>query len=214
MTLDDWLRLIHPILSVLFILPLIGTVVNFAWETRQRRLQRSAGKTNRKLRVRAGRNHLKIGKWLSASVVGTILVAFAYSILYDHIIQNQRWHQESFEVIFIILIFLFTILSMAFLYRATSKKWRGIFATLTGMGLIILCSQPGVSPNTDNWYISHCYYGMVLGLLMIFSVATIEDIYRDTSLRWRKLHTTFNAIALLLLIGSVITGIRNLFQLG
>ncbi len=43
MQLADFLGLIHPAIAVIFVFPLIGTVVNFAWQTRQRRLQTLAG---------------------------------------------------------------------------------------------------------------------------------------------------------------------------
>ncbi|MFM7713590.1 MAG: DUF4079 family protein, partial [Microcystis sp.] len=33
----DFLTLIHPVLAIVVVFPIIGLVVNFAWQTRQRR---------------------------------------------------------------------------------------------------------------------------------------------------------------------------------
>jgi len=200
MTLDNWLTLIHPALAVIFVFPLIGIVSNFAWAVRQRRLQL--------------KSENKKSKWLSASVVGIILVAFAHAIFSKHIIKNDVFAQNPFEAIFIILMFALTIASLVFLYKAREKKWRAIFATLTGTGLVVLGCQPGVFRRTAEWYISHYYYGMVAALFMIFSLAIIEEIYKDKSLFWRKVHIVLNSIALLLFIGQGITGTRDIFEIG
>ncbi len=214
MTLDNWLTLIHPALAVIFVFPLIGIVSNFAWAVRQRRLQLKSENKKSKIAPTVGRDHVELGKWLSASVVGIILVAFAHGITSKHIIKNQLLTQNPFQVIFIILMFGLTIASLVFLYRAREKKWRGIFATLTGTGLVVLGSQPGVFRRTAEWYISHYYYGMLAALFMIFSLAIIEEIYKDKSLFWRKVHIVLNSIALLLFIGQGITGARDIFEIG
>jgi heme/copper-type cytochrome/quinol oxidase subunit 2 len=39
----DFLALIHPVLAIVVVFPIIGLVVNFAWQTRQRRLETNAG---------------------------------------------------------------------------------------------------------------------------------------------------------------------------
>jgi len=214
MTLNNWLTLIHPALAVIFVFPLIGIVVNFAWATRQRRLQMKAGGQKSKIPPVVGRNHVQLGKWLSASVVGLILVAFSHAILSKNIIKNELLTQNPLQVIFLLLMFGLTIASLVFLYQAREKRWRAIFATLTGMGLVILGSQEGVFRRTAEWYISHYYYGMLAALLMIFSLAIIDEIYKDKSLFWRKVHIVLNTIALLLFIGQGITGTRDIFEIG
>jgi uncharacterized membrane protein len=214
MTLNNWLTLIHPALAVIVVFPLIGIVVNFAWATRQRRLQIAAGEKKSKIPPLVGRDHVQLGKWLSASVVGIILVAFAHAIISKNIIKNELFTQNPFQAIFIILMFGLTIASLVFLYRARQKQWRAIFATLTGMGLVVLGCQEGVFRRTAEWYISHYYYGMLAALLMIFSLAIIEEIYRDKSLFWRRVHIVLNTIALLLFVGQGITGTRDIFEIG
>lgn len=216
MTLNNWLTLIHPALAVIFVFPLIGIVVNLAWATRQRRLQIKAKSENKKSKIAptVGRDHVQLGKWLSASVVGIILVAFAHAITAKNIIKNELFVNQPLQAVFIILMFGLTIASLVFLYRAREKKWRGIFATLTGVGLVILGCQDGVFRRTAEWHISHYYYGMAAALLMIFSLAIIEEIYRDKSLFWRKVHIVLNSIALLLFIGQGITGTRDIFEIG
>lgn len=214
MTLNNWLTLIHPALAVIVVFPLIGIVVNFAWATRQRRLQIAAGEKKSKIPPLVGRDHVQLGKWLSASVVGIILVAFAHAIISKNIIKNELFTQNPFQAIFIILMFGLTIASLVFLYRARQKQWRAIFATLTGMGLVVLGCQEGVFRRTAEWYISHYYYGMLAALLMIFSLAIIDEIYRDKSLFWRRVHIALNTIALLLFVGQGITGTRDIFEIG
>jgi hypothetical protein len=43
MQLTDFLGLVHPVLAVMCVFPLVGIVVNYAWATRQRRLQAKSG---------------------------------------------------------------------------------------------------------------------------------------------------------------------------
>jgi hypothetical protein len=54
---------------------------------------------------------------------------------------------------------------------------------------------------------------MVITLLMIFSLAIIEEIYQDRSNRWRYVHIILNCFALLLFIGQGMTGTRDLLEI-
>ena len=66
MAISDWLGLLHPAIAVFFVFPLIGMVVNFAWQTRQRRLQTvTDGKS--KIPPVVGREHVNIGRWLTGA---------------------------------------------------------------------------------------------------------------------------------------------------
>lgn len=211
MQITDFLGLVHPAIAVIFVFPLIGIVVNFAWQTRQRRLEILAGNKS-KIPPVVGTEHRRIGEWLTSAVVGLSLLGLAYAIG-KNIIKKQLWDKELFQVIFILLMFIFTIASLALLYRARQKLWRGIFATLTGAGLIILGCQEGVYRLTKHWYWSHYYIGIAAAMLMIFSLAIVQDIYQDKSNRWRVIHTILNCIALLLFIGQGMTGTRDLLQI-
>lgn len=98
-------------------------------------------------------------------MVGLTLLGLAYPIG-KNIVKNQLWSSPT--SIFILLMFAATIASLVFLYRAKQKLWRGVFATLTGVGLVVLGLQDGVFRRTDEWYWSHYYYGIIAALLMIF----------------------------------------------
>ncbi len=207
----DFLRLIHPVIAVIFVYPLIGIVVNFAWQTRQRRLQSSVGNKSQIPPV-VGKEHKKFGDWLTSAVVGLTLIGLAYPIG-KNIIRNQLWNQSLFYVIFILLMFIFTIAALILIYRSKQRLWRGIFATLTGAGLVILGCQDGVFRRTNEWYWSHYYIGIAAALLMIFSLAIVQDIYQDKSNRWRLVHIILNCVALLLFIGQGMTGTRDLLEI-
>lgn len=211
MNTTDIIALIHPVLAVAFVFPIIGIVSLFAWQTRQRRLQVKQGHKS-KIPAVVGREHVQIGRWLTGSVVIVSLIGLAYPI-WDNIIKNQLWNENLFQVISITLVFIFTVASLILLYQAKQKLWRGVFATLTGMGIVILGCQDGVFRRTNEWYISHYYYGVTVALLMVFSLAIVEEIYQDRSQRWRYVHIILNCLALLLFIGQGATGARDLLEI-
>ncbi len=191
--------------------PLIGIVGYFAWETRQRRLSIKQGNKS-KIPPSVGKNHVEIGKWLSGAVVIVTLIGLARPII-NNTLREELWSSNLFLLIFLILMFVFTLASFFCLLFAKRKLWRGVFATLSGMGIVILGCQDGVFRRTNQWYISHYYYGIIVCLLMIFSIAIIDDIYRDKSLKWRNLHIILNCFALFLFLGQAITGARDLFEI-
>jgi MFS family permease len=211
----DFISLIHPVLAVVIVFPLIGIVAKLAWQTRQRRLESKEGAKS-KIPPVVGPEHLAIGRWLTGSVVGVTLLALAYSIIYGYggfIDQQKEGKLQGFQVIFISLMFLLTTASLVFLYRAQEKHWRGIFAVLTGMGLIILGCQPGVYRLTQHRYWSHYYIGIIAALLMVISLAIVPEIYKDRTHRWRVIHTVLNCIALALFFGQGMTGARDLLEI-
>ncbi|MEC4886682.1 MAG: DUF4079 domain-containing protein [Scytonema sp. PMC 1070.18] len=211
MELADFLGLIHPAIAVFFVFPLIGIVTNFAWQTRQRRLQTQDSKKS-KIPPVVGVEHRQLGNWLTGAVTGSVLIALAYPIG-KNIIKNQLWNKDIFLVLFIILMFVATTASLVLLYKAKQPLWRGVFATLAGAGIVILGCQDGVYRRTHEWYWSHYYYGIAAALLMIFSLAIVPDIYKDRSNRWRIVHTVLNCFALLLFIGQGMTGTRDLLEI-
>ncbi|MUG95431.1 DUF4079 family protein [Scytonema sp. UIC 10036] len=211
MELADFLGLVHPAIAVFFVFPLIGMVVNFAWQTRQRRLE-SKNSQKSKIPPVVGVEHRQLGNWLTGAVVGLVLIGLAYPIG-KNIIKNQLWAKDAFQVTFIFVMFVVTIVSLVLLYRVKPPLWRGIFATLTGAGIVILGYQDGVFRRDNEWYWSHYYYGIAAALLMIFSLAIVPDIYKDRSNRWRTVHTILNCIALLLFIGQAMTGTRDLLEI-
>jgi peptidoglycan/LPS O-acetylase OafA/YrhL len=211
MNLSDFLGLVHPAIAVAFVFPMVGIVVNFAWQTRQRRLQ-TAKEGKSQIPAVVGREHVKMGRWLSSTVVGVALLGLAYPI-FKNILTNQLWSKNLFQVVFIVLMFVLTVASLTLLHRARQKHWRVIFATLTGMGIVVLGAQDGVFRRLDEWYWSHYLFGVIVALLMIFSLAIIEDIYQDRSNRWRYVHVVLNCCALLLFLGQAMTGTRDLLEI-
>ena len=211
MEFKDFLALLHPILAVAIVFPMLGVVLNMGWQTMQRRKQ-IAIDTKSKIPPVVGPEHVKAGRILSGSVVGVTLLGLAYPI-FEHIWSKQVWSKNSFQVIFIVLMFVATVASLVMLYRATPALWRGIFATLTGTGLVILGTQDGVYRRTNEWYWSHYYIGITAALIMVFSLAIIEDIYKDRSNRWRTIHVILNSIAVLLFLGQGMTGTRDLLEI-
>lgn len=209
----DLVALIHPALAVAFVFPLIGIATNYAWQTRQRRLAIKRGDKS-KIPPVVGKEHVVIGRWLTGSVVGITLIALAYSIYLKGIPSlEKKGELEPFQIAFITLMFVATIAATVLLYRASSMVWRGIFATLSGMGLIVLGAQDGVWRLSDEWYWSHYYLGIAVSILMLFSLAIVDDIYRDRSLFWRRVHIALNCLALVLFIGQGVTGARDLLEI-
>jgi hypothetical protein len=54
---------------------------------------------------------------------------------------------------------------------------------------------------------------MVVTLLMIVSLAIVQEIYQDRSNRWRNLHIVLNCIAILFFMGQGMTGTRDLLEI-
>jgi len=222
MDAKQWAALIHPAIAIVFVFPLIGIVVNLAWQTRQRRLQLAEEGGKSKIPPVVGREHVRIGRWLTGAVVGVSLVAIAYGILFKGFIDKDLFRTNPSSATFIILMFAATIASLILLYRATERLWRAIFAILTSLGLIILsfldklgiANSSWVFRRDDQWPISHFYYGLVASILMVISLAIVREIYQDRSNRWRTLHVVLSCIALLLFFGEGITGARDLFEIG
>jgi hypothetical protein len=169
-----------------------------------------ASKTKTTIAPVVGREHVRVGQWLSGAVVALVLLGLAHPI-FKTIARENVWAEDPFRGIFVVVMFIFTIASLVLLYRASSPVWRGTFATLTGMGLWLLGMQPGVFRRGYEWYLSHFYFGMVAAMLMIFALATLPEIYK--SKRWRLIHAALNTVAVLLFISQGVTGVRDLLEI-
>jgi MFS family permease len=210
MEFRDVILLLHPVIAVVVVFPLIGIVVNRALQTRQRRLQTASGMKS-KIPPSAGQEHVQLGRWLTGAVVGIVLLGLANDV-FNNIIDTKVWEQNSVKVMLIITLFGVAIASLALLYRAKMRLWRGVFATLAGMSLVVLGCQDGIYRRTNQWYVSHYYYGITAALLMIFSLAILREIYQDKTNRWRTVHIVLNSIALLIFFGQGITGTQALLE--
>jgi Protein of unknown function (DUF4079) len=211
MELSDVILLLHPVAAVAVVFPLLGVVVNRAFQTRQRRLQSTnGGKT--KIPPAVGSEHVQAGRWLTTAVVGVVLIALADGI-FGHIVKKNTWAQSPAQVILIGLLFMVAIASLSLLYRANTRLWRAVFATLTGASLVVLGCQDGVYRQTPHWYISHYYYGIAAALLLIFSLSIQREIYQDKSNRWRTVHIVLNSIAGLIFMVQAFTGAQSLLEI-
>lgn len=212
MTLDIITTWIHPILAVVWVFPLIGIVCYFSLQTRQRRLAIAAGNKS-KINPKVGIEHVNVGRWLAGSVVGISLIGLLHPTITKGFIAQELMANNPFLGFFIIAMFALTTASFIFLYRAKKKMWRGIFATLTSMGVIILGSQNWIYHRNNEWYISHYYYGLIATILMIISLAVVQEIYKDKSQKWRKAHIILNIVATLLFVGQGFTGVRDIAEI-
>ncbi|MBW4518475.1 MAG: DUF4079 domain-containing protein [Scytolyngbya sp. HA4215-MV1] len=210
MEFRDVILLLHPFVAVVVVFPLIGIVVNRALQTRQRRLQ-TATEGKSKIPPVVGQEHVQLGRWLTSAVIGVVLLALANDV-FGNIIDKNMWTQNPWKVMLISLIFGVTIASLTLLYQAKARLWRGVFATLAGTSLVVLGCQEGVYRKTEQWYVSHYYYGITAALLMIFSLAILREIYQDKTNRWRTVHIVLNSIALLIFIGQGFTGTQALLE--
>ena len=211
MNAKDIAGLIYAALAVVVVFPIIGIVINLAWQTRQRILK-TADKSKSKIPPVVGVEHQKIGNWLTGSVVGIALVAIAYSIYFQGIFKDFK-SQNMTLAILIVMIFIVIVASLVFLDQAKTKLWRGVFATLTGAGIVILGFQDGVYRRDFEWPVSHLYYGLIAAILMIFSLAIVPEIYKYRTHKWRKIHTFLNCLAVLIFLGQGITGSRDLLEI-
>ena len=227
MDITDILTVLHPMIAVAIVFPLIGIAINLALQTRQRRLQ-TASEGKSKIPGMVGIEHVKTGRYLTGAVVGSALLALTYSIgsqWYEAISKHSdKWTENiapgelfgvkfAFFPVFVVLIYVATIAAFVLLYKAREKVWRAAFATLTGMGLIILGCQDGVYRLDNAWWFSHYYYGMGAAMLMIFALSIVPDIYQDRTNTWRKVHITLNCLATILFLGQAFTGSRDLLEI-
>ena len=208
----ELLHTVHPAISVFYVFPLIGIATYFAVQTRQRRLA-AMNKEKTKIPPVVGQEHVKVGRLLAASVVGTALLGMFHPIVAKMIESSASGEPpSSFRVIFVAAMYVLTIATLVFLYLAKTPLWRATFAALSSMGLIIIGCQPEVFRRGNEWFISHYYYGMSAALLMIVSVAVLPEIYQSKA--WRRFHILLNVIALLFFVGQGVTGTRDLFEIG
>lgn len=207
----DILRLVHPAIAVTVVFPIIGMVLRMAWLTRERRLK-VAEEGKSKIPPGVGQDHLKLGRWLAGSVVGVELLGITRP-MFSKIAKDQLWSTDPFKLVLISLMYVVTIGSLVMLYRVQKKLWRGIFATLCGASLVVLSLQDGIYRRDNEWFVSHFYFGVTATLLMIFSLAIIQDIYQDRSHRWRMIHATLNSVAVLLFMAQGVTGTRDLLEI-
>jgi hypothetical protein len=223
----DLFRIIHPVFVVVFVFPLIGIVGAMAWQTRQRRLQTQGDGSKSRIPAVVGSEHVKYGKWLAGGVVGGSLLGLLHPSL-KYILRNELFTKEPFQAYVVLAFFVATAASLVLMYWAHKAPWTYVFGALTAVGILVLGFQDalfGRAPLFDatkfgaifrrdfDWMVSHFYAGMLACLLMVLSLATITDIYRDRSHTWRRFHGAMNAFALLVFLMQGFTGARDLLEI-
>lgn len=203
---------------MLFVFPMVGIVTHYSWQTRQRRLA-TAKKEKSKIPPSVGVEHVKIGRWLASGVVGVSIVGLVRPSL-KYLYAAEQW--PVLESVAIALFTIAAIASFVLLLRAKTALWRGVFTGFTALWFMLLSFQDAVLgregggaifERTNEWYISHFYFGITVAMLMVFSVAIQPNIYRDKSNKWRNLHILLNCLALVLFIAQGMSGARDIYDI-
>lgn len=209
--LVDWLRLTHPVLSVLWVYPILGLVLSRSLLTRQRRL--GSNEDRKKIPASVGSEHQTTGQWLAIAVIGAYLIGCARPTL-NFWIKTQVLTQMPWQALLVSLIYGVAVGSTWAIFQAIPRRpWRYGFAVINAIALIAIGFQNGVYRNDSFWYQSHFYFGLATTLLMVFSLATFPEIVRDRTNRWRMIHMSANILATLLFVIQVVTGTRDLLEI-
>ncbi|MEI6429101.1 MAG: DUF4079 domain-containing protein [Pseudanabaena sp. ELA607] len=230
--LSDWLRIIHPVIAVIFVFPLIGISLYFGLQNRQRRQLIASGEKSA-IPAIVGLEHVKVGKWLTTAVLLLTLGGMIHPTI-KKMVGSNLWNTEPLRVGLVVLVLGITISALVMLYRATAeqKLWRIIWSVLAISGTIAIGFQGGMHPfgikefnlpawgipgaiyrRDEEWFFSHFYFGMIVTALMVVSLAIIPEIYKDRSQKWRNTHVILNCFALLLFILQGVTGVRDLLEI-
>ena len=210
--------LVHPIIAILFVFPLIGIVTHYSWQTRQRRLA-TAKKEKSKIPPSVGLEHVKIGRWLASGVVGVSILGLLRPS-FKYLVAIEPF--PTGEATIVVLLAVAAAISFILLLRAKTTLWRGLFTAFTALWFMLLSFQDAVLgrdgggaifERTNEWYISHFYFGITVAMLMVISVAIQPAIYRDKSNTWRNIHIALNCIALALFVAQGMTGARDIYDI-
>ncbi len=204
----DWLWLIHPALAVVVVYPLLGMVLRLAKQTRDRRFRRS------KLPPTVGRDHADLGQWLTAAVVGLVLIAEMVVIATSKPL--VAFEGGTGRLVQLLLVLIGSVIAFSALWIVKKPLYRASFALLTWCGLIGLGLQPEVFRRSDNpfdlvFWQSHFWGGIALAGLMLMSLAVRPEIHRD--LRWRRFHLTLNVLASFIFLAQGLSGPRDLLEI-
>ena len=208
MQIIDWLWLIHPVAAVVIVYPLLGLVLRLGHQARSRRL----GQT--KLPMQAGHDHADIGRWLTTTVVGSVIAALVVVIATK--VPLSSFAGGTARLSLLTLVALGTALSLVCLWQVRAAAYRATFALWCWIGLIGLGLQPEVWRLGDNplkpaFWQSHFWGGIGLCGLLLFSMAARPETQR--SLRWRRLHLSANVLAAVVFLAQGISGPRDLLEI-
>jgi hypothetical protein len=204
LTSFDWLGLLHPVLAVLFIYPVAGTVVRLGILSREHRTG-----YNPRLPETVRTEHWEHGRWLTSAVVVAVLIALGYTFM-------AKGVPTAGQGLLLGLAWLGSLLALLALWRVRRPALRAGFALLTWAGLLGLGSQPQVWRLADNplqpaFWGSHYWAGVLLTGLLLYNLAARPETQRSPQMR--RLHLAVNLLVTLLFAVQGITGCRDLLQI-
>ena len=161
-----------------------------------------------------GRDHADLGQWLTATVVGLVLIAEAVVIATSKPL--VAFEGGTGRLMQLLLVLVGSVIAFAALWCVRKPLYCVSFALLTWFGMICLGLQTEVFRRSDNpldpvFWQSHFWGGIGLAGLMLMSLAVRPEIYRD--LRWRRLHLTLNVLATFIFLAQSISGPRDLLEI-
>lgn len=204
LTTLDWLALLHPVLAVLFIYPVAGTVIRLGILSREHRTR-----TNPLLPATVRTEHWEHGRWLTSAVVVAVLIALGYTFI-------AKGVASASQGLMLGLAWLGSLVALLALWRVRHPALRAGFALLTWAGLLALGSQPQVWRLGDNplqpaFWSSHYWAGVLLTGLLLYNLAARPETQRSPQMR--RLHLVVNLLVAVLFAVQGITGCRDLLEI-
>ena len=204
----DWLWLIHPVAAVVLVYPLLGMAARLGLQARARRLGQA------KPPPQTGQDHADLGRWLTSTVVGSVLIALV--VVIGTKVPPASLPAEAGRLGLLALVALGTAVSLACLWRVRAAAYRACFALLCWVGLIGLGLQPEVWRLGDNplepaFWQSHFWGGIGLCGLLLLAMAAKPETQRSP--RWRRLHVSATVLAAVVFLAQGISGPRDLLEI-
>ena len=210
MTAIDWFSLLHPVLVILFVYPVVGATIRLGILVREKRL----GITQQPAPV--PREHADHGRWLTAGVVVSVLIALVYSFVSKAVDPATAFTGGLPRLVLLMLVAAGTLVALLALLKLKQPALRASFTLLTWAGLLGLGSQAEIwrlsdNPLTGAFWSSHYWSGVLLSGLFLMNLAARPEISRHKG--WRRLHVSSNILIMVLLAVQAITGSRDLLEI-
>jgi hypothetical protein len=209
-TAIDWFSLLHPVLVILFVYPVVGATIRLGILVREKRL----GITQQPAPV--PREHADHGRWLTAGVVVSVLIALVYSFVSKAVDPAVAFTGGLPRLVLLMLVAAGTLVALLALLKVKQPALRASFTLLTWAGLLGLGSQAEIwrlsdDPLTGAFWSSHYWSGVLLTGLFLMNLAARPEISRHKG--WRRLHVSSNILIMVLLAVQAITGSRDLLEI-
>ena len=129
MELGDIVLLLHPLLAIAVVFPLIGIVVNRAFQTRQRRLKTASGEKS-KIPPVVGQEHVQLGRWLTIS---------SQEGVYHN---TEKWYLSHYYYgMTAAFLMIFSLAILRDIYQDRSNRWRKTHIVLNLIALPLFIIQ-------------------------------------------------------------------------